>query len=91
MRLGRGLSCYSSRLPDRPLPELKAENNNSPFEKICVQGINNFITQAGWHSYKQFLMNAKDQKIKPAVYQRFFEQQTQNFAQANKESVQSCE
>ena len=79
--------AYSSRLPDRPLPELKAGNNDSPFEEICVQGINYFITQAGWHSYKQFLMDAKGQNIEPAAYQSFFEQQTQNFAQANKQSV----
>ncbi|KGG29258.1 MULTISPECIES: amidase [unclassified Prochlorococcus] len=83
--------AYSSGLPGRPLPELNPGNNDFPFEDICVQGINYFITQTGWHSYKQFLKDANGQNIEPAAYQRFFEQQTQKFAQANQQSVQACE
>ena len=83
--------AYSSGLPGRPLPELNAGKNDFPFEDICVQGINYFITQAGWHSYKQFLKDANGQNIEPAAYQRFFEQQTQKFAQANQQFVQACE
>ena len=83
--------AYSSGLPGRPLPDVKADDNDFSFEDICVQGINNFITQAGWRSYQQFLKNGNAQTIQPAAYQRFFEQQTQQFAQENQRSVQACQ
>ncbi|WP_114993159.1 amidase [Synechococcus sp. UW179A] len=83
--------AYSSGLPGRPLPELKAGNGDFSFEEICVQGINNFITEAGWRSYQQFLKNGDGETIRPAAYQRFFKQQTQQFAQDNQQSVQACQ
>ena len=83
--------AYSSGLPSRPLPDVKADDNDFSFEEICIQGINNFITQAGWRSYQQFLKNGNAQTIQPAAYQRFFEQQTQQFAQENQRSVQACQ
>ena len=83
--------AYSSDLPARPLPELNTGRNDFSFEDICVQAINFFITDTGWHSYNQFLKDDPGQTIKPAAYQRFFEKQTQKFAQENQQSVQACE
>ena len=83
--------AYASGLPGRPLPDLKAGNNDFSFEDICVQGVNSFITEAGWRSYQRFLKDGNAQTIQPAAYQRFFEQQTQQFARANQRSVQTCE
>ena len=72
-----------------PLPDLEVADNPSPFTGVCLQGINYFITQAGWHGYNQFLRDSKN--IEPAAYRRFFEQQMLDFVQENKQSVQSCE
>ena len=83
--------AYASGLPARPSPELKAGRDDFSFEDICVQGINNFITEAGWRSYQQFLKNGDGETIKPAAYERFFRQQTQQFARENQQSVQACE
>ncbi|MFL0739940.1 MAG: amidase [Prochlorococcus sp.] len=81
--------AYALKLPDRPLPDLEVADNPSPFTGVCLQGINYFITQAGWHGYNQFLRDSKN--IEPAAYRRFFEQQMLDFVQENKQSVQSCE
>ena len=83
--------AYASGLPARPSPELKAGRDDFSFEDICVQGINNFITEAGWRSYQQFLKNGDGETIKPAAYERFFRQQTQQFARENQQAVQACE
>ena len=83
--------AYSSGLPDRPLPKLKTGRNDFSFEDICVQGINYFITETGWHSYEQFLKDANGQTIKPVEYQKFFEKQVEKFAKDNQQSVQACE
>ena len=83
--------AYASQLPDRPLPNLKAADDSLPFVKMCLQGINYFITQAGWRGFKQFLSDSKEKNIDPAAYRSFFEKQTQDFIQRNKRSVQSCE
>ncbi len=81
--------AYALKLPDRPLPDLEVADNPSPFTGVCLQGINHFITQAGWHGYDQFLRDSKN--IEAAAYRRFFEQQMLDFVQENKQSVQSCE
>ena len=83
--------AYSSGLPDRPLPKLKTGRNDFSFEDICVQGINYFITETGWHSYEQFLKDDNGQTIKPVEYQKFFEKQVEKFAKDNQQSVQACE
>ena len=63
--------AFASHTPARPLPVIK-EEADSPFLKLSLARINNFITQSGYDSYNRFLKSADDQKISPQAYARFF-------------------